>query len=148
MNTLLRIQGYVTDAHVLEPYAKHSYDIKRYELHLCPSDYTHFYDLEHRVEELKREYEKQQPYESQRYANHDKRPVLKDRVFVGTSLKFESLHSPRLEGDFSFLTRDDEFIGALVQVVGHLQIQELGNCFLSFHILEPAVHPADRRRNR
>ena len=107
MNTLLRIQGYVTDAHVLEPYAKHSYDIKRYELHLCPSDYTHFYDLEHRVEELKREYEKQQPYESQRYANHDKRPVLKDRVFVGTSLKFESLHSPRLEGDFSFLTRDD-----------------------------------------
>ncbi len=33
MNTLVRIQGYVTDAHVLEPYAKHSYDIKRYELH-------------------------------------------------------------------------------------------------------------------
>ena len=61
---------------------------------------------------------------------------------MGTSLKFESLHSPRLEGDFSFLTCDDEFIGALVQVVGHLQIQELGNCFLSFHILEPAVHPA------
>ena len=57
MNTLLRIQGYVTDAHVLEPYAKHSYDIKRYELHLCPSDCNHFYDLEHRVEELKREHE-------------------------------------------------------------------------------------------
>jgi hypothetical protein len=143
MNTLVRIQGYVTDAHVLEPYAKHSYDIKRYELHLCPSDYTHFYDLEHRVEELKREYEKQQPYESQRYANHDKRPVLKDRVFAGTSLKFESLHSPRLEGAFSSLANDNELIGAYVQVVGHLQIQELGNYFLSFHILEPAVHPAD-----
>ena len=143
MNTLLRIQGYVTDAHVLEPYAKHSNDIKRYELHLCPSDYTHFYDLEHRVEELKREYEKQQPYESQRHANHDKRPVLKDRVFAGTSLKFESLHSPRLEGAFSSLANDNELIGAYVQVVGHLQIQELGNCFLSFHILEPAVHPAD-----
>ena len=143
MNTLLRIQGYVTDAHVLEPYAKHSYDIKRYELHLCPSDFTHFYDLEHRVEELKREYEKQQPYESQRHANHDKRPVLKDRVFAGTSLKFESLHSPRLEGAFSSLANDNELIGAYVQVVVHLQIQELGNCFLSFHILEPAVHPAD-----
>ena len=59
MNTLVRIQGYVTDANVLEPYAKHSYDIKRYELHLSPSDCTHFYDLEHRVEELKREYEQQ-----------------------------------------------------------------------------------------
>ncbi len=143
MNTLLRIQGYVTDAHVLEPYAKHTYDIKQYELHLCPSDYTHFYDLEHRVEELKREYEKQQPYESQRYANHDKRPVLKDRVFAGTSLKFKSLQSPRPEGAFSSLANDNELIGAYVQVVGHLQIQELGNYFLSFHILEPAVHPAD-----
>ena len=112
-------------------------------MHLCPSDYTHFYDLEHRVEELKREYENQQPYESQRYANHYKRPVLKDRVFAGTSRKFESLHSPRLEGAFSSLANDNVLIGAYVQVVGHLQIQELGNCFLSFHILEPAVHPAD-----
>ena len=64
-------------------------------------------------------------------------------MFAGDSLKFESLYIPRLEGDFSFLTRDDELIGAYVQVIGHLQIQELGNCFLSFHILEPAVHPAD-----
>ena len=40
------------------------------------------------------------------------------------------------------MSRDDELIGAYVQVVGHLQTQELGNCFLSFHILEPAVHPA------
>ena len=143
MNTLVRIQGYVTDAHVLEPYAKHSYDTKRYELHLCPSDCTHFYDLENRVEELKRDYEQQQPYDLQRYSNHDTRLVLKDRVFVGDCLKFESLHTPRLEGDFSFLSRDDELIGAYVQVVGHLQIQELGNCFLSFHILEPAVINAE-----
>ena len=67
----------------LEPYAKHSYDIKRYELHLCPSDCTHFYDLEHRVEELKREYEQQQPYDSQCFSNHDTRLALKDRVFAG-----------------------------------------------------------------
>ena len=143
MNTLVRFQGYVTDAHILELYPKHCYDIKRYELHLCPSDCTHFYDLEHRVEKLKREYEQQQPYDSQRFSNHGTCLAPKDRVFAGDSLKFESLHSPRLEGDFSFLTRDDELIGAYVQVVGHLQIQELGNCFLSFHILEPAVHPAD-----
>ena len=141
MNTLVRIQEYVTDAHVLEPYAKHSYDIKRYELHLCPSDYTHFYDLEHRVEELKREYEKQQPYDSHRYSNDDTRLALKERVFAGDCLKFESLYIPRLGCDFSSLSRDDELICAYVQIVGHLQIQELGNCFLSFHILEPAVHP-------
>ena len=143
MNTLLRIQGYVTDAHVLEPYAKHSYDIKRYELYLLPSDYTHFYDLENRIIELKREHERQQLLDAEYCLSHDKRPVLKDRVFAGTSLKFESLHSPRLEGAFSSLANDNELIGAYVQVVGHLQIQELGNYFLSFHILEPAVHPAD-----
>ena len=86
MNTLVRIQGYVTDAYVLESYAKHSYESKRYELHLCPSDCSHFYDLEHRVEELKREYEQQQPYASQRYSNHDTRLTLKDRVLTGDPL--------------------------------------------------------------
>ena len=143
MNTLVRIQGYVTDAHVLEPYAKYSYEPKRYELHLCPSDCTHFYDLEHRVQELKREYEQHQSYDSQRYSNHGTHLALKDRVFAGDCLKFESLHIPQLEGDFSSLSHDEELIGNYVQVVGHLQIAEMGICFLSFHILEPAVHPAD-----
>lgn len=143
MNTLVRIQGYVIDAHVLEPYAKHSYESKRYELHLCPSDYSLFYNLEHRLEELKREHVEHQSYNAQRYSNHDTCLALKDRVFAGDFLKFESLYSPSLGGDFSSLSCDDELIGAFVQVVGHLQIQELGNCFLSFHILEPAVHPAE-----
>ena len=143
MNTLLRIQGYVTDAHILEPYAKHSYDIKRYELYLLPSEYTHFYDLEIRMIELKREHERQQLLDAEYCLSHDKRPVPKDRVFAGNSLKFGSLYIPRLEGAFSSLANDNELIGAYVQIVGHLQIQELGNCFLSFHILEPAIHPAD-----
>ena len=86
MNTLVRIQEYVTDAHVLASYAKHSYESKRYELHLCPSDCSHFYDLEHRAEELKREYEQQQPYDSQRYSNHNTRLALKDRVLIGDPL--------------------------------------------------------------
>ena len=142
MNTLVRIQGYVTDAHVLEPYAKHSYDIKRYELNLCPSDCTHFYDLENRIEELKQQHEQQQLYHQLRYSNFDNQNAPRDRVFDSDCLKFESLHSPKLEGEFHLLAYDDELIGKFVQVVGHLQIQELGNCFLSFHILEPAVHPA------
>ena len=89
MNTLVRIQGYVTDAHVLEPYAKHSYETKRYELYLCPSDCTHFYDLENRVEELKREHEQHQSYDAQRYSNNDTCLALKDRVFASECLKFE-----------------------------------------------------------
>ena len=64
-------------------------------------------------------------------------------MFTGDCLKFESLHSPRLEGNFSRLTYDEELIGKYVQIVGHLQIAEMGICVLSFHILEPAVHPAE-----
>ena len=143
MNTSVRIQGYVTDAHVLEQYAKHSYETKRYELHLCPSDCTHFYDLEQRVEELKRKHEQHQSYDAHRYSNYHTCLALKDRVFAGDCLKFESLHAPRLEGNFSRLSYDEELIGKYVQIVGHLQIADIGICFLSFHILEPSVHPAD-----
>ena len=63
-------------------------------------------------------------------------------MFAGDCLKFESLHSPQLDGDSSCLSYDKELIGKYVQVIGHLKISEIGICFLSFHILEPAVYPA------
>ena len=128
--------------HIFLNHTQYSYESKRYELHLCPSDYTHFYDLEHRVEELKREHEQHQSYDVQRQSNRDTCLALKDRVFANDCLKFESLHSSQLQGDFSRLAYDEELIGKYVQVVGHLQIAEIGICFLSFHILEPAIHPA------
>ena len=35
---------------------------------------------------------------------------------------------------------DDELIGMFVQVVGHIQILEVGNAMLSMHIVEPAFN--------
>jgi len=143
MNTLVRIKGYVSHADVLEPFTTYPEDLVRYELHLFPYTFDAFGTLEHRIEELKREHEWKQPPYSEHHYNQVEHPAVEDRVFAGDCIKFESLHSPRLEGALSSLVHDDEFRGKFVQVVGHLQIQELGNCFLSFHIIEPAVHPAD-----
>ena len=143
MKTLVRIKGYVSHADMLEPFTAYPEDLVRYELHLFPQSFDVFCDLEHRIEELKQEHEqKQSPY-CERHYHLVEHPGVKDRVFAGDCIKFESLYSPRLEGELSSLTHDDEFRGKYVQVVGHLQIQELGNCFLSFHIVEPAVHPAE-----
>ena len=143
MNTLVRIKGYVSHADVLEPFTTYPEDLVRYELHLFPQSCDDFAVLEHRIEELKQQHEMKQPPYSERHYHLVEHPGIKDRVFAGDCIKFESLHSPRLEGVLSSLVHDDEFRGKFVQVVGHLQIQELGNCFLSFHIIEPAVHPAD-----
>ena len=69
--------------------------------------------------------------------------TLTDRIIYGTQIKFESLLAPKLVGNISDLTHDQELSYKYVQVVGHLQIQDLGNCFLSFHIVESVVHPAE-----
>ena len=143
MNTLLRIKGYVTSAEILEPFATYPDDLARHELFLFPESYDIYAQLERQIEELKMSHQMHQPRYSDLSFSYEDKPGLKDRVFARDCIKFESLHCPQLEGELSSLTYDDEFRGKYVQVVGHLQIQELGNCFLSFHIVEPAVHPAD-----
>ena len=65
------------------------------------------------------------------------------RISYRHGLIFESLRQPRLEGELKNAESDLDLHGKYVQVVGYVQQQELGNCFLSFHIVEPAVHPAD-----
>ena len=65
------------------------------------------------------------------------------RISYENGLIFESLYQPRLEGELKNAESDLDLHGKFVQVVGYVQQQELGNCFLSFHIVEPAIHPAD-----
>ena len=129
-------------AHVFEPHRKYGCEKPRYELYIIPNDPNDIYKLEDRVEQLKREYECQKP---QLFRSPDAAitPNLPDRIIHGCEIKFESLHPPILEGDLSDLNHDYELEHRYVQIVGHLQIQELGNCFLSFHIVESAIHPAD-----
>lgn len=142
MNTLIRITGYVMKANVFEQHRKYGYEKPKYELYLMPDDPNEIDAIEGRAVQLKQEHEltKPQVFTSQASVSN---PKLPDRIAYGCEMKFESLHAPNLEGELSESTHDYELEHKYVQVVGHLQIQELGNCFLSFHIVESAAHPAD-----
>ncbi len=144
MKTLIRMSGYVFGANVLEPFAAYPKDQPRYELLIIP-EHCDSYENEILpiVEYLKGEHEKQKYLPDPSYEDHEE-PVVKDRVVVRECLKFESLFKPRLEGELADLATDYELVTKFIQVVGHVQIQEFGNCFLSFHIVEPAVHSADK----
>ena len=142
MKTLARIKGYIISANVFEPHWEWGDESPKYELYLMPYDSNEFYTLEDRIEELKREHDLSRP-QLFKPLNPTSTPALPDRIIYGTQIKFESLHAPKLIGDLSDIANDHGLKHRYVQVVGHLQIQELGNCFLSFHIVESAVHPAE-----
>ena len=142
MKTLTRIQGYIMNAVVFEPHWKWGDEAPKYELYLTPYDQNEFYTLEDRIKQLKQEQKYSKPQSILTPASAVT-PTLTDRIIYGTQIKFESLLAPKLEGNLSDLTHDQELRYKYVQVVGHLQIQDLGNCFLSFHIVESAVHPAE-----
>ena len=151
MNTPIRITGYVDQADVLEPYMQRAYalgkegiyqgiyqeiePIKKYRLFLMASmsDVMELVtDVQHREFEWCMEHSPQgqnDPPES--------------RISYENGLIFESLYPPRLEGELKNAESDLDLCGKYVQVVGYVQQQELGNCFLSFHIVEPAIHPAE-----
>ena len=137
------MRGYVMGADVLEPFATYPEDQPRYELLIIPEHpYSYENEIMPIVEYLKHEHEKQKYLQGPSYENREIL-VVKDRIVIDDCLKFESLFEPRLEGELADLATDHELVTRFVQVVGHVQIQEFGNCFLSFHIVEPAVHSAD-----
>ena len=144
MNTLIRITGYVEQADVLEPIIQidkndifhEKESIKKYRLFLMANNLSDAMSLEAKIEYLDYEW----------YLNHTlagENNLLPSLISYENGLIFETLYQPRLEGSLKKAHSDDELLWKYVQVVGHIQQQELGNCFLSFHIVEPATHPAD-----
>lgn len=138
----IRIQGYVTSSDVLQPFTTYHHDKPRYELTVLPSSPDIFYELEQQIEEAKRLFFQSQPMSFYHEENHHPLRQLPDRVFEQDCIKFESLYQPRLEGELADCLHDDELLNSFVQVVGSIKIQECGNCFLSFHIVESMLHPA------
>ena len=146
MNKPIRITGYVDQADVLEPYMQRAYElgtegiyqeiepIKKYRLVLMAS----MSDVMELVTDVQhREFEWCMEHSPQGQNNSPE-----SRISYENGLIFESLYPPRLEGELKDAESDLDLYGKYVQVVGYVQQQELGNCFLSFHIVEPAVHPA------
>ena len=142
MKTLIRIRGYVLGADVHEPTASFQQDKPKYELFVHPELPDDWFPIQEIIDSLKWEYEKAE-YLKPFCFEEEKKPTLQDRCFEDGCFKFESLYKPKLEGELSLTKYDEELFNKFVQVVGHVQIQEFGNCFLSFHIIEPASHIAE-----
>jgi len=140
--TTIRIQGYVASADVRPPFTTYHQDKPRYELRILPSNPDVIYVLEQQIEEVKRQFLQSQPMSFYHEENNHPSRQLQDRVFEQDCIKFESLFPPRLEGELADCLHDDELLNRFVQVVGSVQVQERGNCFLSFHIVESILHPA------
>ena len=138
----IRIQGYVVRADLLQPFTTYHDDKELYELVLLPSNPNVAHELECQMEEAKRQFQYSQVASFYHEENNHISRQLPDRVFENDCFKFESLFQPRLEGELKDLLHDDELLNRFVQVDGNVQIQERGNCFLSFHIVESMVHPA------
>ena len=131
--TLIRIKGYVETCSIIKPITVG--DNLEYRLRLEPDDYI-FDELEESIKELQEGWLIERPP-----SNPDTPPIPPTNIIDGCVLNFKTIRKPQLIDSFSKYTRDENFFGKFVQAVGHLQIQRLGNCFLSFHILEPANSP-------
>ena len=152
MNKPIRITGYVDQADVLEPYMQRAYKlgtegicqgiyqeiepIKKYRLFLMASSLSDVMELVTDVQHREFEW-------CMEHSPQGQNDPPESRISYENGLIFESLYQPRLEGELKNAESDLDLLGKYVQVVGYVQQQELGNCFLSFHIVEPAVHPAD-----
>ena len=152
MNTPIRITGYVDQADVLEPYMQRAYalekegiyqgiyqeiePIKKYRLFLMASSWSDAMELVTEVENCEFEW-------CMEHSPQGQNDPPESRISYENGLIFESLYPPRLEGELNNAESDLDLCGKYVQVVGYVQQQELGNCFLSFHIVEPAIHPAE-----
>ena len=99
-------------------------------------------ELEYQIDKARRQFQYSQIASFYHEENNHISRQLPDRVFEVDCIKFESLFQPRLEGELADCQHDDELLNRFVQVVGSVQVQERGNCFLSFHIVESILHPA------
>ena len=138
MNTLMRIKGYILDSSVIAPDTDNLTGNTIYRLSLMPESPSVFDEIEERVREVKQL--RLQSYVPNPDLDYECRSgSFSDRLFKGDCVLFESLFKPKIDESLSMLGQDEMLVHKFVQVVGHIQTQEYGNVFLSFHIVEPAL---------
>ena len=130
MKQPIRIRGWISTANLINPRKLFTDQLSRYYLAIHPEDSIVFDELKDHVDQRKLEVET--PYSQ--FESHE------DEVFDGCKVVFQTTIEPLLEGELSNRQYDDELVGKFVQVVGHIQILEVGNAMLSMHIVEPAFN--------
>ena len=134
----MRIKGYILDSSVIAPDTDNLTGNTIYRLILMPESPSVFDEIEERVREVKQL--RLQSYVPNPDLDYECRSgSFSDRLFKGDCVLFESLFKPKIDESLSMLGQDEMLVHKFVQVVGHIQTQEYGNVFLSFHIVEPAL---------
>jgi len=133
MKQTIRVRGWISTANLINPRKLFTDELPRYYLAIQPENPMVFDEIQEQVDQQKREAETPySPTES-----------ITDEIFDGCKVILQTTIEPRLEGELMDKTYDDELIGKFVQVVGHIQLLEIGNAMLSMHIVEPAFNSLD-----
>ena len=130
MKQPIRVRGWISTANIINPRKLFTDELPRYYLAIQPEDPIVFDEIQEQVDQTKREAET--PYSPTE--------IFEDKIFDGCKVIFQTTIEPRLEGELMDNSYDDELVGKFVQVVGHIQLLEIGNAMLSMHIVEPAFN--------
>ena len=133
-NKEVRIEGYITDACLMEPKARRYGDEPLYSVNIQPLDPTLFVEIELREESIKKVTELP-------HKNPNSREFETDRcskIVIGSTIRMESKFPPRLYGELKSYIDDSELSYKHVHAVGNWQLLPDGNSFISCHILELA----------
>ena len=133
MKQAIRVRGWISTANLINPRKLFTDELPRYYLAIQPEDPIVFDELQEQVDQRKLEAE----------THYSPTESITDEIFDGCKVIFQTTIEPRLEGELMDTTYDDELIGKFVQVVGHIQLLEIGNAMLSMHIVEPAFNSLD-----
>ena len=130
MNTLIRIRGWITDSHVIDPQSSIYEPEKVHKLRLQPENPIAFKELEEAIQEVK---VRSETTSSKSINRH------KDVFIDGCEMIFKSFYKPKLCGVLEDIRSDEELLGKFVQTVGHIRILKDRNTILKVHIIEPAL---------
>lgn len=135
MTTLIRVRGWVTESKVIRPMRSYVNERDIYSVRIQPACSSLYEEIEEQLHQIrdarKQDHNLQDPLTT--YVQH------RDFLFDGCEVCFETFHKPRLVQGLEAYEQDDELLGKFVQVVGHIQIMNDLNAFLSVHIIEPAL---------
>ena len=134
MQTLIRTKGWITHSSLLQPvFGYGAKDV--YRLSLSP-EFPYIYDeIEDMARELKDEKNQSSPTQDPCISSSEPYP---DHLLNGSEILFETIRKPKLLNSLAEFENDNEFLGEFVQVVGHMQIHNLGIVYISPHIIETA----------
>ena len=132
VNKEVRLEGYITDACLLEPKSRRYGDEQLYSVNIQPLDPTLFTEIELREESIKRMTDS--PFVNPD-AGHNE-TEHQSKIVSGSTIRMESKFPPRLYGELQSYLHDSEFIYKHVNAVGNWQVLPDGNSFISCHILE------------